>query len=129
EGSATGVGRGAVGLTYGGRIQADGSFSISNVPPGRYTIRARGGGDDRTLYAQQGLSVAGDDVSGVAIVLAMGGTITGNVTFQATQLQLPSDVTQIRISAPPADGGQFAATVARVDKDGRFTFDGVPAGP
>src|SRR5205807_4057421 len=93
------------------------------------TIRARAGADDRALYAQQGLSVAGDDVSGVAIVLAAGGTIAGSVTFQATQQQVPSDVTQIRIAAPPADGGQFAATVARVDKDGRFTFDGVPAGP
>jgi hypothetical protein len=129
EGSGAGAGRGGIGLTYGGRIQADGSFSVANVPPGRYTVRARGGGDERAMYAQQGLTVAGDDVSGVAIVLSSGGTITGSVTFQATQLQLPSDVTSIRISAPPADAGQYAATVARVDKDGRFVFDGVPAGP
>ena len=30
------------GTNYGGRISWDGAFSIANVPPGRYMLRARG---------------------------------------------------------------------------------------
>ena len=126
--AAAGGGRGQFGLNYAGRIQWDGSFSIANVPPGRYTLRARGGDGDRPQYAQQPLTVAGGDVSNVAVLLAAGGTIAGSVKFEATQLPLPGDVTQIRITAPPADGGQFATSTARVERDGQFTFDGVPDG-
>src|SRR5207249_3564355 len=86
------------------------------------------GDDDRPQYAEQLLSVAGGEVAGVAVALARGATITGSVTFQATQLPAPTDASAIRITAPPIDQGQFAATAGRVDNDGQFTFDGVPAG-
>src|SRR5262249_12253812 len=46
----------------------------------------------------------------------------------ATQLAAPTDAGAIRITAPPADQGQFAAAAGRVANDGQFTFDGVPAG-
>jgi hypothetical protein len=67
-------------------------------------------------------------VSGLIVPLAAGATITGIVTFQATELPAPTDLTPIRITAPPADEGQFAAGTGRVEKDGQFTFAGVPAG-
>ena len=125
---APGSGRPQIGLSYGGRIQWDGAFTIANVPPGRYTLRARGGDDDQPQYADQPLSVAGGEVSGIVVSLARGATIVGAVTFQASQLPVPSDPSSIRVTAPPADQGQFASTAARVDKDGQFTFQGVPSG-
>ena len=43
EADAATVGRGGgFGINYGSRIDWDGSFEINNVPPGRYTLQARG---------------------------------------------------------------------------------------
>ena len=36
-----------IGGTLGGRVLADGSFTINNVPPGRYLLRAFGGDQKR----------------------------------------------------------------------------------
>ncbi len=128
--TSRGAGRGPLGLSYGARIQRDGSFTIGNVPPGRYTLRARSGDEaDRALYSQQALVVSGEDVAGLGVLLAAGGTISGRVSFQATELPVPTDLTSIRVTAPPAEDGSFGAGGERVGKDGQFTFDGVPDGP
>jgi hypothetical protein len=130
-------GRG-IGGGYGGRIQ-DGTFSIANVPPGRYILRAmsdgsrargRGRGADATppQYASQPLSIDGD-IDSVFVTLAAGATLSGNVTIQATQTPVLPDVTQFRITAPPVDPSDFApGNQARVDRDGAFTLEGVAAG-
>ncbi|HMF95858.1 MAG TPA: carboxypeptidase regulatory-like domain-containing protein, partial [Vicinamibacterales bacterium] len=47
-----GGGRGnQIGMNYGGRIQWDGEFTIGNVPPGRYILRARGDDSETPQYA------------------------------------------------------------------------------
>src|SRR5262249_24851982 len=103
-------------------------FSMSNVPPGRYVLRARGSDDVAPRYAEQPLTVGGD-VADVTIILAPGGTISGTVTFQPTRQPLPNDGTQVRVSAPPADPGGFAANPnAKVETNGQFTISGVPSG-
>jgi hypothetical protein len=64
-------GRGPLGgpmLT--GRSQADGTFVISNVPPGRYVAIARSGGrnnDPKT--AMQSIVVNGQNIGGVSLML------------------------------------------------------------
>jgi hypothetical protein len=55
-------GRGGFGRTLGARVQWDGSFSIANVPPGRYVIRARGDDTDPPQFATQPVVVADGDV-------------------------------------------------------------------
>jgi hypothetical protein len=125
----TGTGAAAqVGTNYGARIQWDGSFSIANVPPGRYVLRARGANWDTPQYAQQPISVNGVDVDDLTVVLAAGGEIAGTVSFQAGSTPVP-DVTQVRITAPSVDQGSLGPQPnARVDKDGNFALVGVPAG-
>ena len=65
----------------------------------------------------------------LTVVLAAGGSISGTVTWQATQsAQLP-DMTQVRIVAPAIDFVNVGPNPnARVDRDGAFTIDGVSAG-
>jgi hypothetical protein len=117
-----------IGANFGSRIQWDGEFSIANVPPGRYLLRARGDDTETPQHASQPISVNGTDLDGVTVVLAPGGTITGTVVFQPGEAQAP-DLTQVRITAPSTDQSSFGPQPnARVDKEGRFTLAGVPAG-
>jgi len=125
------VGRGAqIGTNYGGRIQWDGAFSISNVPPGRYILRARGDDADPPQFGLQPVSLTGMDVDDMTVALSNGATLTGTITFLPGQTNVP-DPTQVRITAPPTDQSAFGGpqSNARVDKDGHFSLAGVPAGP
>jgi protocatechuate 3,4-dioxygenase beta subunit len=119
---------GQVGTNPGARIQWDGAFSIPNVPPGRYVLRARGNDREAAQYAFQPITVAGQDLDALTVILSAGGTISGTVSFQPGMTQ-PPDVTQVRITAPSTDQGSLGPQPnVRVGKDGRFSLSGVPAG-
>jgi hypothetical protein len=121
-------GRAQVGANFGSRIDWDGAFSIVNVPPGRYVLRARGNDSETPQYAAQPVSVNGRDVDDLTVVLTPGATVSGTVTFLPGQTPAP-DFTQVRIAAPSTDQGAFGPqSNARVDKDGHFALDGVPEG-
>jgi len=124
-----GSGRGGqMGQNYGGRIQWDGAFSIANVPPGRYILRARSGDSETPQFAMQPITLDGSDIDGLAVMLSAGATLTGTVVFNPGQSPAP-DATQVRITAPSTDLSAFGPQPnARVDKDGRFTLSGVAAG-
>ena len=117
---------GPAGADFGGRISWDGKFTIANVPPGTYTLRARGNDTEVPQYAVQPLTVTNGDVSGVSVVLYPGATISGTVSVDGANLP---DLTQVRITAPSAENATIGPNPnARVEKDGRFTLEGVPAG-
>ena len=124
--SAT-VGRGAgFGMNYGSRIQYDGTFEISNVPPGRYTLQARGNDNDAPQFASQPLTVGSTDID-VSIGLGNSATITGTIVFPPSQTPLP-DFSNMRVAAPSVDNSIGGQAQGRVDKDGKFTITGVQAG-
>jgi hypothetical protein len=131
NGGLAGGRAGQLGMNFGGRIQWDGAFTITNVPPGRYVLRARAQDSESPLFGAQPLSVDGADVAGLSVVLMTGATITGTVTFLpgvATASTVP-DPTQLRILAPSTDQSDFGQQPnARVDREGRFTLSGVSAG-
>jgi hypothetical protein len=123
-----GAARGQVGVNYGSRIDWDGSFEIANVPPGRYIMRARGTDSETPQYAAQPLSVNGQDIDDVLVIVTPGAQLTGTVTLLPGSTQAP-DISNIRISAPATDQESFGQQPnARVDKEGKFSLDGVPAG-
>jgi hypothetical protein len=124
------IGAGPMGTNYAARIQRDGAFTTAGVPPGRYTLRARGDDGESPMFAMQPLTVADGDVVGLHVVLAPGATISGTVTFEAGRQAIPSDLNQIHVTAPAADQSSFGRNPdARVDKDAKFVLEGVPAGP
>jgi hypothetical protein len=117
-----------IGMNFGGRIQWDGSFTIGNVAPGRYMLRARGDDSEVPQFAAQPISVSGDDLSDVIVTLSAGATISGTVSFLPGGSPAP-DYTQFRITAPSTDQSDFGPqSNARVDKDGHFSISGVSAG-
>ena len=115
---------------YGGRVGWDGQFSIANVPPGLYTLRARNNDRDAPLSTSQPLSVSNGDVSDVVVVLQTGGSLSGTLAFQPGSTSPPTDLTQVRISAPSTepDDNTGPTPNPRVNKDGTFTIDGVSVG-
>jgi hypothetical protein len=113
RGGAMGGGLNAViGAAVGGALragglraatQADGSFVIPNVTPGRYTIVARGGAGDAgatTLTAIQPLTVSGSEMS-VALTLAPGVSAGGTVTLEAGGANVPGALTAFRVTLTP----------------------------
>jgi len=123
---STTVGRGGFGMNYGSRIQYDGTFEISNVPPGRYTLQARGNDNDAPQFASQPLTVGSTDID-VSIGLGNSATITGTIVFPPSQTPLP-DFSNMRVAAPSVDTSIGGQAQGRVDKDGKFTITGVQAG-
>jgi protocatechuate 3,4-dioxygenase beta subunit len=126
--------RGMSGQSYSGRVGRDGTFSISNVPPGRYIAIARGQPrrGEQDMFAVQPLSVSGALVADVTLVLAGGTTISGQVTFDGAATPTAQDYTRLRIGlwAPaaaslPMFGGPMNTTPR---PDGSFTIANVPAG-
>jgi hypothetical protein len=128
------------GQTFNGRAGGDGSFTIANVPPGRYTAIARAGGrsgDPR--MALQSVVVNGENIQGLTLVLEGGVTLSGNITVESSGTPSPADYSIFRVDVADADPlpgggggrgggrGPFAGD-NRVEKNGTFTITGILPG-
>jgi hypothetical protein len=119
------------------RPNADGTFVLSDVPPGRYRIVARANPsqtaptpppEPRTfsmaaaeaqktagadfLYADAEVETRGVDVTGVSLILQPGGTLSGRIRFDATRLTAPRQLPPIRVSLAPIGGSGPPVVVA-----------------
>jgi protocatechuate 3,4-dioxygenase beta subunit len=125
----------AAGPGGGGRLGADGAFTISSVTPGEYTLQARvrrgragsapasdfvmpGDGETGTVN----VTVTGDDIVGLVIVASKGAKMTGHVTFEGSAP--PSSRTEhLRVFAQPSGGEfmpMFGGMPGRIGTDGKF---------
>ena len=125
------------------RSAKDGSFTLSNVAPGDYTLQARSiqvftssqgdnvmvfratamaGGDSES--GSTPLSISGEDMTGVVLTTSKGGTATGHITFDGPR---PASATSIRISAVPVDqtDGPVLGGGSTTKEDGSFEVKGV----
>ena len=122
------AGRGnQLGNNYGSRISGDGSFSISNVPPGRYILRARGNDAEWPQFGTLPISVSGTDISDLSVAVSEGATIIGTVSFPPTTSTPLPDLGQVRVSSVSLNPG-FPDSQARVEKDNSFKIVAVAAG-
>ena len=160
DAGTTGGGRGGgpFGQSFVGRAQADGSFSLANVPPGRYILRARsnpgggrggrGGGGGRGGQAGNGADAQAQTQAQAPVPLPQFAsqplTVAGDVSDLMIALSPGATITgtivlpptqtgtqnfnQVRVMAQASDAALGTNMGGRVEQDGRFTIEGVPSG-
>ncbi len=108
----------------GAKIDPDGGFEFSSVPPGEYVLQISRGMNRSPFsegeFAYRFIDVVDSDVTDLDVQTGLGSTITGRMTFDGGEA--PS-FERLDLSATPADldrtpNGQSAR--ARFDEAGRF---------
>lgn len=124
------------GSALGGRTQAgpDGTFMLSNIPPGAYVLQARSSGSSRAgegEFGWSGISVAGADVDDLRLVTFPPATLEGRVRWEpVSELRLLIKPLQVEALAadwetqPVADAAE-RWTNQRVAGDGAFRIGGL----
>jgi hypothetical protein len=116
-----------------GSIQADGTFSFSDIVPGEYTVFAHArdssaSGPPQTLWASTNVVVAGESLTGLNLLLAPGNT---QLQFDGKTLKPPADLKSVRITLLPvetAGAATLSPAGATIDHAGRFTISGILPG-
>jgi hypothetical protein len=122
-------GRPGMALQQGGngnRVNDKGTFQMSNVAPGRYTLQARTGGNREFELAKMDLTVGAEDVDGLTLVTAAGAIVNGNVVsdsgepfdFKPSQFQVAARAASPDGAGPVGPG----MAAARVGDDWTFSL-------
>ena len=106
---------------YFSTTDAQGRWSLNNLPDGVYTISVRSTGAggakaEKFVEKRQDLTIAGGDVENLAIEVSLGGRVSGHVTIEKVSARPPD----ISIAVGPA--------ITRVEANGAFTLTGVAEG-
>jgi hypothetical protein len=122
------------GNVMGGRVSEGGSFEVGNVPPGRYRVEAlagRGRRNREQVFANHEITVAGQDVTDVTLMLRRGARISGTLEFSGNQA-VPPSVERVTITTTPLISsavGRQGESSARAETDGSFVLSDIGPGP
>jgi hypothetical protein len=104
----------------------DGTFSMSGLRPGVYTLSARVGDASGTMD----IAVDGRDLVDLVLPLHVGGValvaLTGHTVFDGTTLTRPANLSGVRVTLVPEKPGNAQTTTAL--PDGTFTISSVQPG-
>lgn len=130
------AGNGFMGGT-GGPIKPDGTFSVSGLAPGDYTLRANIQGDNNQMeFASANVTVGGADISGVQLTVAKPITASGRIvvsdvaaaqTLRPAAMNLflqpmnPDDMPMGMIGGPPRVKDDFTFEIRSAP--GRFRLN------
>ena len=123
------------GVGNANQIRPDGSFVISNVAPGEYTLEVQQRPRDvqnigSAEFASIPLSVSGADIGGLTVITTTGVSVSGRVVLQGQKAQSTSP-RSVLVSALPATGQPTIMGMAgralggRVGDDGAFQLNGL----
>lgn len=118
----------------GGNVRQDGTFTMTNVAPGSYTLtvasrpfgrRGGRGGDSDGEVGSIPLTVANEDLSGIQIATTQGATVSGVVVAaQGSSTALRTAGIQITTQPVPFSRGPGTG-MTRVESTGAFTLTGL----
>jgi hypothetical protein len=102
---------------------ADGTFRLSDLPPGTWDLSAHVGGDSPQVAVATGVVVAGSGTADAGIlVLGAGATLTGTVRVEGTG----TPVAGASVTVAGAGSGPVPAVTSA---DGTYLLEALPAGP
>ena len=136
------IGLPLMGMT--GRTTKDGTFTISSVAPGDYTLNVRsvrmitsaggdtiefrgaiGGDGDNSETASLPVTVAGEDLTNVLIMTAQGGTAIGRLIFEGAAKPPAGAGVRINAAGADADGPMIGGSSTAAKADGSFELKGL----
>lgn len=98
-----------------GRVAADGSFTIPDVPPGDYTVTAsRTDTEGNPEVAISSITVDGNDIDNLSVIGSAGGTVSGRVASDEDGLNM----TAVRMTVGPVMRGQPSPAVLGTFRNG-----------
>ena len=118
------------GRTLPARVMGDGRFSFTGVPPGAYTLLARGTGPQGALFASSPIEMAGVDQSGVQLQLRPALSFQARIAFEGSATP-PASMSGIRVAVRSLTAGSDASTppqVAPTSARGTFSVTGLVPG-
>jgi hypothetical protein len=118
-------------------VSLDGTFRIRDVAPGEYLVVAREIGEGtgigphrpQRLFAVQSVGVAGQEVSGIVLVLGSGAKISGTTVFQSGRGRPPPQFGAVQITLLPLRATGFGSSVSAPRADGTFAVTDLPPVP
>jgi protocatechuate 3,4-dioxygenase beta subunit len=106
-------------------LDPQGTFDVTDVRPGAYTLSAQAQQDKTSYSAHQQLEVSGSHIENVVLNLSPGSEMEGQLRFEG---QKPPSLTEIQIQLddPEPSRTRFGATPGgEVREDGSFTLSHV----
>ena len=123
--SASGYGFNTAGSTA---IRPDGTFSISGIAPGEYTLRAQTfGGSRETEIATTTITATGDDINDLNLIAAKPSSATGRIMMDpAAATTLPQGLMLFAMSMEPGGMTFGGMPPTRIADDGTFELKASP---
>jgi len=118
---------GGMFMSAGAAVKPDGSFTIASLTPGTYTIDARQTSAlVRGETASVDVTVAGEDITGLTLVMSAGGVARGLVRFDGGQPPESLRPGEVRLNAMPATFNLFGPpSQATANDDWTFELTGL----
>ncbi len=108
------------------RVQADRSFTVSRLTPGRYRLIVRDqNGPVARHFASAEVEVSGEPIDGIVLELRPGTAVTGRVVSTTGEALPGSPAMRVQFTRADADMMVPAPLPVAVNADGSFRVDGL----